>query len=171
METFIHRRVVIIGSSRENGNTKQAVKELSSLLDFDIIDLNDFEFSYYDYRHNNKNDDFLALMERIINNYDLFIFATPVYWYSMSGVMKVFFDRMTDLLDIEKELGRKLRNKKMAVISSSIGDNLKDNFWLPFKATAKYLGMNYIGDVHTVTKEDNRELLKKFSGLINLHES
>jgi multimeric flavodoxin WrbA len=43
--------------------------------------------------------------------------VTPVYWYTMSGIMKVFFDRFSDLLRIEKDLGRKLRGKSMAVIS------------------------------------------------------
>ncbi|MCP4458779.1 MAG: NAD(P)H-dependent oxidoreductase [Cytophagales bacterium] len=38
--------------------------------------------------------------------------ATPVYWYSMSGIMKVFLDRIYDVLTIEKELGRKLHGKK-----------------------------------------------------------
>ncbi len=171
MKPLIKKRVIIIGSSRENGNTRQVVNDLSSLLDFDVIDLNDFEFGYYDYRHNNRNDDFLGLIERIINNYDVFIFATPVYWYTMSGIMKVFFDRITDLLDTEKELGRKLRNKSMAVMTSSLGDHLGDRFWFPFIETAKYLGMNYIGNIHTVEKEDNKELLKIFTGLINLHGS
>ena len=56
-------------------------------------------------------------MKTIISKYDTIIFATPVYWYSMSGILKVFIDRITDLLTIEKELGRKLRGKKMAVVS------------------------------------------------------
>ena len=34
----------------------------------------------------------------IIEKYDTLIFATPVYWYSMSGIMKVFFDRKNDNL-------------------------------------------------------------------------
>lgn len=163
------RTVLLVGSARKNGNTRHIVNDLSSLLDFDIIDLNDFEFGYYDYGHTNRNDDFLDLIERIINNYDVFIFATPVYWYTMSGIMKVFFDRITDLLDNEKELGRRLRNKNMAVLTSSIGDHLGDKFWLPFIATAKYLGMSYIGSVHTITKEDNTKQLKTFSALINIH--
>jgi multimeric flavodoxin WrbA len=80
----------------------------------------------------------------------------------MSGIMKVFFDRITDLLDNEKELGRQLRKKKMAVITCSIGDNLGDNFWLPFKETSKYLGMHYIGNLHTISNKNNETDLKEF---------
>ncbi len=51
-------------------------------------------------------------MNDIVDKYDVLIFATPVYWYSMSGIMKVFFDRITDLLTIKKDIGRKLKGKK-----------------------------------------------------------
>ena len=161
------KKVIILGSSRKDGNTKQAADKLHLLTKFDIIDLNDFNISYFDYDYRNKNDDFLDLIRNIINDYDTLIFATPVYWYSMSGIMKVFFDRINDLIDYEKELGRKLRNKNMAVLSSSIGDNLGEKFWLPFIETAKYLGMNYLGHIHTIPNEDLTDNLIKFGELIN----
>ncbi len=93
-----------------------------------MIDLSDYSISHFDYKHLNKEDDFISLMKKISGDYDTLIFATPVYWYAMSCVMKDFFDRFTDLLRIEKELGRTLRNKGVAVITSSNGDNLADNF-------------------------------------------
>ncbi len=161
------KKIIILGSSRRDGHTKKAVDKLKSLADFDVLDLNDYNISYYDYEHKNKNDDYLNLMQNIISNYDIFIFATPVYWYSMSGIMKVFFDRITDLLDNEKELGRKLRNKSMAVLTSSIGDHLGDNFWFPFSETAKYLGMKYIGNIHTIENKLETDELKKFVDLID----
>jgi multimeric flavodoxin WrbA len=160
------KKLVILGSSRKDGNTKKAIDKLKYLSDFDIVDLNDFNINHYDYGHKNKNDDYLDLIRNSINNYDIFIFATPVYWYSMSGIMKVFFDRITDLLDNEKELGRKLRNKNMAVLSSSIGDHLGESFWLPFSETAKYLGMNYLGNIHTIVNSDQTDL-SEFAELIN----
>lgn len=143
------KAVIIQGSSRKDGETRKVVDELKKDTNWDFIDLNDFEISYYDYEHANRGDDFIDLMKRIIENYDVLIFATPVYWYSMSGIMKVFFDRITDLITIEKESGRKLRGKSMAVLSSSNGNNLGDHFWLPFKNSAEYLGMHYISDLHT----------------------
>ncbi len=160
-------KIIILGSSRKNGQTRKAVDKLKSLSDFDVLDLNDYNISYYDYEHKNENDDYLNLIRNIISNYDILIFATPVYWYSMSGIMKVFFDRITDLLDNEKESGRKLRNKSMAVLSSSIGDHLGDNFWIPFIETAKYLGMNYIGNIHTIENKLDTDELKKFVDLID----
>ena len=160
------KKVIIVGSSRNDGDTANLTKQLIEKSNWDILNLNDYEFSYFDYKHENKNDDYLNLMKKIVEKYETLIFVTPVYWYSMSGIMKVFFDRFTDLLTIEKELGRKLRGKKMAVLSCSIGENLGEYFWLPFSETAKYLGMEYIGNLHTITGEENELKITEFIELI-----
>lgn len=156
------RKIIILGSSRKNGDTRKTVDEIIKLSNWDLIDLNDYNIGYYDYEHKNLNDDYLPLMRKIITNYDVLIFATPVYWYSMSGIMKVFFDRITDLLDNEKDLGRKLRGKSMAALSCSTGDNLGEMFWLPFKESANYLGMDYLSSLHTIAGNDETENLKNF---------
>jgi len=156
------KKVIILGSSRKNGDTKKVVAELMQLSDCDLIELSDFKIAHFDYEHLNKEDDFLTLIKRIVNDYEVLIFATPVYWYAMSGIMKVFFDRLTDLLQIEKSTGRKLRTKYMAVISCSNGDNLEDDFWLPFKKSAAYLGMKYITDLHTFQDTPAPEKLVEF---------
>ena len=161
------KTITILGSSRKDGETYKVICETVENSDWDIIDLNDYTFSYYDYEHNNRNDDFLPLMKKIVENYDTLIFATPVYWYSMSGIMKVFFDRLTDLLEIDKELGRKLAGKRMGVISSSIGNHLGEAFWLPFSETAKYFNMDYIGNIHTITGKNNQLEISKFTDLVN----
>lgn len=141
--------VIIQGSARSVGNTNTIVKLLQSQLACDIIDLNDFIIRQYDYEYMNKDDDFLPLMRRIVENYDMLIFATPVYWYSMSGIMKAFFDRISDCLDIEKDTGRKLRGKSMALISVSGDAERFDCLAEPFRLSAGYLGMNWFGDIHT----------------------
>ncbi|MCB0688139.1 MAG: NAD(P)H-dependent oxidoreductase [Saprospiraceae bacterium] len=150
--------IIISGSSRNDGNTTRVVEILSNHSGWKYIELNDYQFSYYDYQHRNRDDQFLPLMRNLIADYDTFIFATPVYWYSMSGIMKVFFDRISDLLTIEKPLGRKLRTKKMAGISASGGNDLEDLFWLPFRESAKYLGMDYLGDLHVKMNSDHDDL-------------
>jgi len=67
--------------------------------------------------------------------------------------MKIFFDRISDLLKIDKESGRKLRGKNMAMISCASDQDLKPGFTMPFIESANYLGMNYIGDVHAWIEE------------------
>jgi multimeric flavodoxin WrbA len=161
------RIIVIVGSSRNDGDTTALVKGLIKKTKWDLVNLNDYSFSYYDYKHKNRNDDYLPLMKQMVEKYDTLIFATPIYWYAMSGIMKVFFDRITDLMTIEKELGRKLRGKKMAVISCSNGGNLGEYFWLPFSESAKYLGMKYIGNIHTIAGESNDLELTEFIEMVN----
>lgn len=120
----------------------------------DVIDLFTKNIGHYDYEYKNANDDFIGLMTEIIEKYDTIIFATPVYWYSMSGILKVFFDRLSDLLREHKVLGRKLRGKNMAMISCSKFNDLIDGFAIPFRESANYLGMNYLGNIHTWVEND-----------------
>jgi multimeric flavodoxin WrbA len=139
---------ILLGSSNSYGETYTVAKYVSDKTNYPIIDLKSKNIAPFDYEFNNSNDDFLPLIRHIVDNYDIIIFATPVYWYTMSATMKVFFDRISDCLKIEKETGRKLRGKEMAVISCASDNELKNGFHMPFIESAHYLGMKYMGDVH-----------------------
>lgn len=166
-----NKTVIILGSSRSQGDTFHIVQKLTETGDFDLIDLNEYDISYYDYDHKNQDDDFLPLMKKLIENYETFVFATPVYWYSMSAIMKTFFDRISDLLTIKKDLGRKLRGRNMALISCSNEDDLPTGFSMPFEKSAEYLGMNWLGEMHgwleneIVTPEVNDKIQKFIENL------
>ena len=159
------KNIIILASSRSNGDTAKVVRQLQQIIDCDMVDLNDYDISYYDYEHANKDDDFLPLMKRIINDYQNVIFATPVYWYTMSGILKVFFDRISDLLTIEKDLGRQLRGKGFGAISCCMNGSIDQEFWHPFVKTAGYLGMRYLGNIH-VDSLENLPLLEDFGNKI-----
>ena len=161
------KTLIILGSARKDGEAGLLSGALKQQSGWDLIDLNDYSFSQYDYEHLNRNDDFIPLMRSILDKYDTLVFLSPVYWYAMSGIMKAFFDRITDLLTIEKDLGRTLRGKKMAAISCSYGDNLGEVFWLPFSETAKYLGMHYITGIHTIAGRVEEIALNKFIADVN----
>lgn len=147
---FMENNTVILqASSKSKGDTYTIINYLNVNNEFDIIDLKTKNIGHFDYEFNNTDDDFISLMSQIIKEYDTIIFVTPVYWYSMSGILKVFFDRLSDLLHYKKDLGRQLRGKNMAMISCSNSDDLKKGFTMPFSESANYLGMNYLGDIHT----------------------
>lgn len=146
--------IIIQASARSNGDTATIINYISKKKKVDIVDLKNKSIGHFDYDFHNVDDDFIPLMEEIISNYDIILFATPVYWYSMSGYLKVFFDRISDLLKTHKDLGRRLRGKKMAMISVSNHNDLKEGFAMPFKESANYLGMEYLGDLHTWIEED-----------------
>lgn len=140
--------VIIVGSSRSQGNTFTVVSELQKLTNFDVIDLKSYQINHFEYDLKN-DDDFNALFKKLTATYDIFVFATPIYWYTMSGVMKVFFDRISDFLFDEKDVGRRLRGMKMGVVSCGSDQEIKEGFEMPFVESAKYLGMEYVGHIHT----------------------
>jgi len=144
-----NKTVILQASSRSKGDTHLIINHLNINNQFDIIDLKTKTIGHFDYNFKNENDDFIDIMRYIIKNYNTIIFATPVYWYNMSGLLKVFFDRLSDLLKTHKELGRKLRGKNMAMLSCSNSNDLKVGFTMPFIESANYLGMQYLGDIHT----------------------
>lgn len=150
------KAVVILGSARADGHTAQVVGELSKHMSIDVVNLLDFEINYFDYEHAHTDDDFLPLMRQLVENYEVFIFATPVYWYTMSAQLKTFIDRFSDLLTVEKDLGRQLRQKSMAALSCSYADDLVDGFFSPFRHMAKYLGMSYLDDVHAYSNGEEQ---------------
>ena len=146
---YMKRTVIIQGSSRSKGDTSLIVNYLADKYQIDVIDLNTKTIGQYDYEYKNANDDFMETITEVIENYNTIIFATPVYWYTMSGIMKAFFDRISDVIRSHKDLGKQLRGKQMAMISTSNSDDLVKGFNMPFEASANYLGMNYLGDTHT----------------------
>lgn len=161
--------VIIQGSSRTDGDTSFFSDELTHHIAADLIQLKSYSIGHYDYNHQNVDDGFLSLIRDLIETYNTWIFASPVYWYSMSGHMKVFLDRISDLLhEPHKDLGRQLRNKKMAVISVSNADDKPESFYDAFKMSAAYLGMDYLCQTHVYRTESDynqvvRQRLLEFS--------
>lgn len=141
--------VAIFASANSNGNTRQLMDWISNELNIKVIDLTEKNISPYDYEHKNINDDFMPVMNEILE-YEKIIFATPIYWYSVSAQMKVFLDRTTDFLQLEefKDVGRKLRNKTSYVVCTSASEAADNDFLSTFKKTFYYLGVNYKGHVH-----------------------
>lgn len=108
-----------------------------------IEDLNTLDISPYDYEGRNFQDDYFPLMLRLIEHNPI-VLATPVYWYTMSATMKIFIDRLSDLMETRKNIGRKLRGKDMLIIAS-FNTSMPQGFEYPFSQTAKYMGMRFAG--------------------------
>ena len=144
--------LVILGSNRKNSLTEQITRKALGQTQFDLIDLLDHTIAHYNYDgHYPGNDEFEAVINKALA-YDNIIFATPVYWYSMSGVMKVFFDRLTDLITIKKDLGRRLKGKSASMIAAGADQVIPEGFEVPFKHTAAYLGIQYKGCTYYTTE-------------------
>lgn len=147
-----NRALVILGSNRKNSLTESITRKALGQMKFDMLDLLDHNIAHYNYDgHYPANDEFEAIINKALP-YDTIIFATPVYWYSMSGVMKVFFDRLTDLITIKKDLGRGLRGKTASMVAVGADPTIPDGFETPFKHTAAYLGIQYKGCTYYATE-------------------
>lgn len=131
---------VVIASSRHDGNTAKLAKAIAQMLQARVIDLSEFTISYFDYEHRNADDDFIPIIEQLLSS-DFIIFATPVYWYAMSAQLKTFFDRFTDLLTTEQDLGRKLRGMPISVVATGSDAQLPLSFTQQFELIARYLGL------------------------------
>lgn len=136
--------VVVLGTSRSDGNTRATVAAVVDRRQVDVIDLSTADIRTYDYNHQNALDEFLPMAQRLAKK-RLWLLATPVYWYAMSAQMKVFVDRLSDLITVRKDLGRTLRGIGIAVVASGTDDELPDGFEEPFRLTAQYFDMRYFG--------------------------
>ncbi len=148
------RTIAIVGSAREESNTLATLRELSPFVDYQLFELHKCNIDHYSYDSANteSRDDFLTIVEAILQADDI-IFATPVYWYAMSGRMKVFFDRLTELITTRKQLGRALKGKRCHLIACGTDAELPFGFAEPFRRTSEYFGMEFS---HTFYKQIER---------------
>jgi multimeric flavodoxin WrbA len=136
--------LLLQASARPDGDTFLVAQKLATDLKADHLDLLNYKIHPFNYDQvYPADDDFLRLIQEEILPRKQIIFASPVYWYSMSGPMKIFFDRLSDLLMSRKELGRQLRGKRMSVLSVSNDEVVNASFYDAFRLSAEYLGMGY----------------------------
>lgn len=148
--------LILNGSARVEGNTAVAVDRLSQLMNSatEVIHLCRLDLRPYSYA-GWPSDEFRSVVERMLAHHHI-VFATPVYWYAMSGLMKTLFDRFTDLLDDpgSRTLGRSLSGKHVWLLVTGTDDQLPPGFTEPFSRTAAYFDMQWRESIYVrVTKE------------------
>ncbi len=141
--------IALFASARRKGNTGRLMDRIADELQIQVVDLSKKTISAFDYQHRNRSDDFESLMNHVLT-FEQIIFASPVYWYSVAPPMKIFLDRISDLLELPDlmEQGRKLRGKTSYVICTSVYDEVPAPFLGAFQETFSYLGMQYGGCAH-----------------------
>ena len=153
---------VIYGSTRLHGNTEQLTEHVIKGLEVEKIFLRDFLIQPIDDRRHSEggflpvDDDYSLLVERMMKH-DTFIFATPIYWYSMSGTMKNFIDRWSQTMrdskfpDFKEQLGK----KKAFVIA--VGGDTPQVKGLPliqqFNYIFQFMGISFEGYVLGTAKK------------------
>ncbi|GGK77177.1 flavodoxin family protein [Rufibacter glacialis] len=161
--------LIVLASARKDSDTKRFLQKVFQETPHQVVDLLEYRVSPYRYEQDYPpEDDFQELAQKLVQH-QVIVFATPVYWYAMSGWLKMFFDRLTDLVTGQKHLGRKLKGKTIFLLAVGADPVLPDGFEVPFRLTAKYLDMKYGGSLYASTEEvetdiyhvgDHREFLR-----------
>jgi len=115
---------VIYGGSRQNGNSETLTDLAIQGLEAEKLYLRDLQIQpIIDGRHAKEGfrdvaDDYNFIIDRILPH-DTLVFSTPIYWYSMSGMMKTFIDRWSQTLRDANypDFRRQMAQKKAYVIA------------------------------------------------------
>ncbi|MCA1065048.1 flavodoxin family protein [Rossellomorea sp. AcN35-11] len=114
--------LALLGSTRKNGNSEYLAKKIVEGTHHTLVSLADLHIEpIEDLRHSEGgfspvDDDYEHLVQ-LMEEHDVLLFATPLYWYGMSGPMKNFFDRWSQYLrDDRFHLKEELTKKKAYVV-------------------------------------------------------
>ncbi|TYS10002.1 flavodoxin family protein [Bacillus subtilis] len=122
---------VINGGTRSGGNTDILAEKTVQGFDTEHIHLRKYHIQpIEDLRHAEGGfgpvqDDYDSIIERTLPC-DILIFATPIYWFGMSGTLKLFIDRWSQTLrdprfpDFQQQM-----SMKQAYVAAVGGDNPK----------------------------------------------
>ncbi|RDW22376.1 flavodoxin family protein [Oceanobacillus arenosus] len=147
---------VIHGSTRENGNTEYLTYHAVPKEKGTHIYLRDhFIQPIIDERHDafgfhQVSDDHEKLITQMLEH-DIIVFATPIYWYGLSGPMKIFIDRWSQIMKTPhfSHFRGDLKQKQAYLIAVG-GDNPRVK-GLPliqqFNYICQYYGMTFAGYV------------------------
>jgi putative NADPH-quinone reductase len=149
--------LVIIASARKKSDTRMFTQRVFNRVDHVLIDLLDHIIMPYNYENDYlEEDEFISLFEMMLKH-EKIVFATPVYWYAMSGLLKNFFDRFTELITTKKHLGRQLKGKRSYLLVIGADKLMPPGFEHPFLLTSEYLDMEYKGHLYYSTKHSIEE--------------
>lgn len=135
--------VALLGSGRSDGDATRLLDAVCRDLAARRVDLGALDIADYAYG-GAPPDDFRSVVDALLES-DAVLLVTPVYWYAMSGVMKRFVDRLTDLVTVEKARGRALAGRGLWVAACGTEPVAPEGFEVPFRRTAEYFGMMYGG--------------------------
>jgi multimeric flavodoxin WrbA len=147
--------LALLGSPRKGGNTDQLVEQILKAArtkghKTEKLYLYDYTISLcVDCRNCKKGDYVCCINDEMQQIYpkmeeaNVIIFGTPVYWYGPTAKMKMLIDRMRPFV-----ANGKLRNKKAIVVTPSAeGPEACDPLLEMFLRSFRYLGIEFAGNI------------------------
>ncbi|WP_188205930.1 flavodoxin family protein [Alkalibacillus aidingensis] len=147
---------VIDGGTRKGGNTEVLTNYALMECEYNKIDLRDYDIRpVVDYRHSESGfpevgDEYNDVIDQVLRS-DIVVFATPIYWFGMSGLMKNFIDRWSQTMrdDRYPDFKHQMAQKKMYVIAvGGINPSIKGlSLIQQFQYIFDFIGAEFAGYV------------------------
>lgn len=132
--------ILFINSSpNKNGNTFYIGEEILKNKEYKILQMSDYKVSQYGQVY---SDDQIAEIFKEIEKADTILIGSPIYWYSVGGILKTFIDRSYMLKEAEA-----LKGKNLYVFAQGSSPNKEcfDNITYLINRYAKLMNINLKG--------------------------
>ena len=147
-------KILFVNSSpNRDGNTYRIGEELLKDKEHDVLQMADYRISQYGQVF---EDDEMKEVLKEMDKYDILVIGSPVYWYTVGGMLKTFIDRLYMLPEAEALRGKKLY--LFAQGSAPSSDTVKSIEFLSNRLSY-LMGMELKGVV--TDSSDGREILSK----------
>ena len=147
-------KILFMNSSpNRNGNTYRIGEELLKDKEHDVLQMADYRISQYGQVF---DDDEMKEVLKEMDKYDILVIGSPVYWYTVGGMLKTFIDRLYMLPEAEA-----LRGKKLYLFAQGSAPNQDTVKSIEFLSNrlSYLMGMELKGVV--TDSSDGREILSK----------
>ena len=101
----MHKILFMNCSPNKDGNTYRIGEKLLKNVEHDVLQMSDYKI--YQYGQVYEDDQIKDVFDKI-EEVDTIVIGSPVYWYTVSGILKTFIDRFYMLEDAKKLNGKKL---------------------------------------------------------------
>ena len=145
--------LLINGSLTDGGNTAIMVQEFKR-----TMEKKNHIVSVYDLV---KGSDELEKLIKTSESADVLVFASPIYWGGMTGILKAFIDRLNPELLFYKNL------KYGAALVNSEYESDSDLVLNHFRLIFKYLGIEYIDSLLITDMKKKGDMKDKFVEIDN----
>ncbi len=147
-------KILFVNSSpNRDGNTYRIGEELLKDKEHDVLQMADYRISQYGQVF---EDDEMKEVLKEMDKYDILVIGSPVYWYTVGGMLKTFIDRLYMLPEAEA-----LRGKKLYLFAQGSAPNQDTVKSIEFLSNrlSYLMGMELKGVV--TDSSDGREILSK----------
>ena len=147
-------KILFVNSSpNRNGNTYRIGEELLKDKEHDVLQMADYRISQYGQVF---DDDEMKEVLKEMDKYDILVIGSPVYWYTVGGMLKTFIDRLYMLPEAEA-----LRGKKLYLFAQGSAPNQDTVKAIEFLSNrlSYLMGMELKGVL--TDSSDGREILSK----------